>query len=282
MALREYFPATAWVVRTLTGRVARRVYLAIVALMLLASAVARVRTFMLTRKMHAVIQGLSKLRIDETSEDEVLRTVPYLVRSDWNSQVKRTVETGMVDEGIERVCYVKISNQRDWMAFENFAERFSSVEYAREGPKKSWMYSAANLLGYRYVGFAAAVIFFNGKVSRVSYGIANVLVLPESAADAGDVLSVKSIHARWAIYRQPFGVSSTLEQSPEFSVGGDDARASVLFTPEAAPEMASHAFHVNLSCFWGLSGCCRTTNRANSLARQECDRRRNSGAPEKQ
>ncbi len=252
MALRDHFPATVWVARALTGWIARRIYLAIFALMLAASAAVRIRTFVLTRKMHAVIQGLSKLRIDETSEDEVLRTVPYLVRGHSDRQVQRMRETGDVDEGVEGVCYVKISTEREWMAFENLAGRFSRVEYSRGGFPKSWIYSAANLLGYRYIGFAAVVILFNGKVSRVSYGIVNVLVFPEPA---GNVLSVKSVHARWEPYHHPFEISSTAEENPEFSVTGDDAHASVLFTREASPEMASHAFRVNLSCFWSLSGC---------------------------
>jgi len=35
--------------------------------------------------MEAVISGLSKLEIDNTSEEEVVRTVPYLVRWRWEA-----------------------------------------------------------------------------------------------------------------------------------------------------------------------------------------------------
>ncbi|MGA8072710.1 MAG: hypothetical protein WB995_04500 [Candidatus Acidiferrales bacterium] len=252
MALRGHFPATAWLARAFTGRIARRIYLAIVALIFTASAVARVRAFVLTRKMHAVIQGVSKLRIDETSEDEVLRTVPYLVRGDWSRQVQRTAETGDVDEGIEHAYFVKISNARDWLAFANFAGRFSRMEITRDGFPKSWICSVADLLGYRYVGFTATVIVLNGKVSSAGYGIANVLVFPEPL---GLALSVKSIHGIWGPYRSAFRTSSTSDEAREFDVSGDDAHLRLRFASEASPQLISHAYQVNLSCFWSLLGC---------------------------
>ena len=51
------------------------------------------------------------------------------------------------------------------------AWRFSSVEYS-----KSWIFTAADLLGYRYIGFGATVVLLDGKVSSIRYGIAGELV----------------------------------------------------------------------------------------------------------
>ena len=86
MAGRNYFPVSIWIWRTLTGRTARRVYVAVILLLVLATTVIRVHSYLLTRKFQAVISGLSKLHIDETTEEEVVRTVPYLGRAQCQSR----------------------------------------------------------------------------------------------------------------------------------------------------------------------------------------------------
>jgi len=78
MPLRDHFAASSWIGHALTGRTARQVYVTMVLLLLVATTVARAYSFVLTRRIQAVISGLSKLRIDETTEGEVVRTVPYL------------------------------------------------------------------------------------------------------------------------------------------------------------------------------------------------------------
>ena len=55
---------------------------------------------MLTRRMEAVISGLSKLEIDNTSEDEVVRTVAVWCVGNPEGQLKRTPKTGDIDAGI--------------------------------------------------------------------------------------------------------------------------------------------------------------------------------------
>jgi hypothetical protein len=84
MPLRDYFPASSWIGHALTGRTARRAYVTIFSLLLAATTVVRTYSFILTRRTQAVISGLSKLRIDETTEAELARTVPYLVRKNWD------------------------------------------------------------------------------------------------------------------------------------------------------------------------------------------------------
>jgi hypothetical protein len=252
MPLRDYFPASSWVVRAVTGRIPRRVYAAMVLVLLVASTAARVHSFVLTRKMQAVISGLSNLNIDETTEDEALREVPYLIRSKWDQHEGRNAEVGDVESGIERIYYVTISNQPDWMRFEVFAWRYSSVESSKDGHQKSWIFTAADLLGYRYIGFGAWVGVFNGKVSSIRYEIADELSMP---ATFGELVSVKSFHSRWAPYQHWFEVRSTEDESPEFIAGGNERHLAVSFAPQASPVLRSHIFRVNLSCFWSLLGC---------------------------
>ena len=252
MPFRDNFPASAWIWRVLTGRIACRVYVAIVVLLLIATIAFHIYSFVLTRRIEAVIAGLAKLRIDETTEDEVVRTVPYLIRGKQDRQVGQPVEAGPVDQGVERVFYVTFSNDSSWMAFEKFAERFSRVENTEDEPPKSWIFTAADLLGYRYVGFGAIVVLLDGKVSSIQYGIADKLGFPKALAD---IVSVRSAHAYWAPMRQGFGVSSTDDESPQFRAEGSDGHLTVSFTFDAPIELRSHAFHVDLNCFWSLFGC---------------------------
>lgn len=252
MPLHDYFPASTRIWRALTGGIARRVYVAFALLLLVLSTVARVYSFVLTRRIHAIISGLSNLHIDETTEEELMRTVPYLTRSKWDRRVDRNVEIGDVDTGVERFYYVTVSNEPNWMRFESFAGRFPNVGYSKDGRPKSWILTAADLLGYRYLGFGASVVLLNGKVSSVRYGIANELTVPQSF---GSIVSVRSVHARWAPYRTGFEVSSTDDESPQFNIGGDDNHLAVLFTPDASQALTSHVFKVDLNCFWSLVAC---------------------------
>jgi hypothetical protein len=247
MTIRNYLPASAWVWRTLTGRTARRVYLSILLLLFIVTVVAHVYSFVLTRRIHAVILGLSRITIDQTTEEEVLRTVPYLVRSKWDGNAYKTVEVGDVDTGVEHYYYVIISNEANWMRFERLAICFSKVGYPRD-----WILKVGDQLGYRYLFFSAEVMSLDGKVSRISYGIADQLAIPRGI---GNIVSVRSAHGFWAPLQTSFEVASTDEESPQFRVGGDGQHLTVSFAFDASPTLRSGAFQVDLSCFWSLFGC---------------------------
>lgn len=248
------------------GRTAGRIYLVAAVLLLVASAAIRLQSFILTRRIAAVVSALSKVRIDQTTEADLLRVVPYLVRGQSDRQVERSVEVGDVDEGLERFYYVTFSNKASWMRFETFAWRCSSVEYLKDGHPKSWVFTAASLLGYRYVGFGARVVLFNGRVSSISYGIADDLVFPQQL---GNIVSVRSVHGRWAPHQSGFEVSSTEDQNPQFSVSGSDRHLWLSFTFDAPPELKSHAFRVELSCFWSFSACDHSRQVAPLLSQDE-------------
>src|ERR1700690_452967 len=73
--------------RHATGRRARRVYLALLLLLVVFSGGVRVRSCLLTRRFQAVLSGLGKLKVDATSEEQLLKTVPYLVRDPRDSRL---------------------------------------------------------------------------------------------------------------------------------------------------------------------------------------------------
>ncbi len=240
-----------------TGRTARRVYLVLMFALLVTSAAARIYTFVLTRRMEAVVAGLSKLQIDESTEEDVRRTVPYLVRSQWGGQLKRTPETGDIDIGIEHGYFVAISNEPSWMKLGGLISPFVSccvnTTYTKDGYEHNWILTLTNLLGYQYVYFGASVVLLNGKVSSIRYGVQDRFGFPRQV---GEILAVKSVHSFWVSYRRGFGVSSTDDESPQFQVSGSEHYLGVSYTYDAPPELEAHAFKIELSCFWSLRGCC--------------------------
>jgi hypothetical protein len=250
MSLRDYFPTTVRIGHALTGRTARRIYLTFVVLLLVLTTVIRVRAFLYTRKIQAVIFGLSKLHIDETTEEEVVRTVPYLVRGARDRSVERNVEVGDVDSGVLRGYYFVISNDSDWKRFATFAERFSGVTYSKYDPPKSWIYTIADLFGYRYVSYSAGVTLLDGKVSSVRYEIGHELGFPRA-----NIVSVASVHGYWVPRQRGFEVPSTEDENPSFDVRGNDRWLRASYSPDASVVLRSHLFQVDLSCLWGLIGC---------------------------
>ncbi len=267
MKFHHSFPMTSWIWRALAGRIARRIYLVLVLALLATSAAVRIHTFMLARRMEAVIAGLSRLQIDKSTEEDVKQTVPYLVRWQWEGPLKRSPETADIDVGIEQGYSVAISNESSWMEFGRLISPFASccvnTTYTKDGYEHNWILALTNLLGYRYVYFGASVVLLNGRVSSISYGVQDRLGFPRQV---GTILTVKSVHSFWASYRRGFEVSSTDDESPQFRVGSGMSHLGVAYTFDASPDLVAHAFKVDLSCFWGIRGCLTPANIARSLA----------------
>jgi len=256
MSFRERFPATVWIWRTTTGRTARRVYLGIVLLALITSVIVRAHTYVLTRRMQAVIAGLSKLEIDKSTESDVVRTVPYLVRSPYGGQLKRSVETGDIDTGTAQHYYATLTNEANWMLFGRYMEPLVQccvrTRYTKDGYDRSWLLTLANLMGYRYVYFSALVTLLDGKVSGISYGVMDRMGFPRPVFE---IVSVKSAHSFYGPLQTGFRVQSTDDESPQFRVHGGEHGIGVTYTVDAPHELTAHAFQVDLSCFWALRRC---------------------------
>jgi len=249
MLFANRFPATVWVWRRITSPFARRTYLAIVLLLLAVTVIARVRTYVLTRRIHAVLNGLEHLRIDQTTEDELLRTVPYLVRG----QRDRPLGTST-----ERTYYLVISNEFDWLLFDRFA-----FERPAEMLPGTWLFTVADWLGYRYLRFRGGVILLDGKVSSIGYGIAPALGFPMQVSE---IVAVRSVHGFWSQRRRSIEVTSGDDESPQYRIeggneptgvkpGGGNQFLRITYTFDAPADLTSRAFNADLSCFWGLFGC---------------------------
>jgi hypothetical protein len=234
MSTKRHFPFLRWIAGRLTGRWARRIYIAIILVLLCLTTTARLRSYMMARRIQAVLHGLAEVHIDQTSEEQLLKTVPYLTRSehDWKAV------------GIEQHWYyTNISNESDRLL----------PRLIGYGPQ--WLARIAYWMGYRYMNFDASVLIHDGKVSSVRYGLAREWAAPRALSY---IVSAKSAHGFWLPYEHHFHVTSQDDESPQYRADGDDKRLSVTFTNDAPPELRRRAFQLNLSCFWSLRGCGET------------------------
>jgi hypothetical protein len=119
----------------------------------------------------------------------------------------------------------------------------------------------AYVLGLRHLSFTASVTVLDGTVSSVRYDVEpdvfigwplSYLVVARSTHGFwrnGDLVPVSSVDDESPAYR--FGI---LAGGGSF-IAGTDSSIGVAYTSDAPREKVSHAFHVDLSCFWNLHGC---------------------------
>lgn len=233
MSFGELFPATSWVGRVITHKIARRIYLFIILLVFAAAGAARVSSLVLIRRIHRVLAGLEQLQIDRTTEAELLRTVPYLERNqyEWRDGF-----------GFRRSYNEGISN--------------ASFMWRVGGPlEANWRRTLTDWIGFRSVNFSANVELRDGKVSRVSYGIFLHHGYP------WDSVYVTSFHGIWARDRG-VAVSSVDDESPQYHVAGDEKQLRVEYAFDGPPNVVSHTFDLHLACLLSLRGCKSTRDLA--------------------
>jgi hypothetical protein len=250
--------------RHATGRCARGVGLILILALVGLSAGIRLRSYLLSRKIQAVLTALEQLRIDTTKEDELSRTVPYLVREPHERR-----------EGAHLLRFYEaaLTNERDYYRWIRWVPRFvldlwpPQIKEAGRLNDIKWnamdlSLKAAYILGWRYLSFSAFVTVFDGKVSKIWYGIEPDVFL---GWPKGYLVTAHSTHGFWMGHHLPLPVSSADDESyrfgfiaSEFSwfVGDDtNINISAAYRPDAPREKVSHAYHVDLSCFWSLRGC---------------------------
>jgi hypothetical protein len=245
--------AAIW--RFATGRRARRLYLAVILLVVALSGVIRVRSFLLTRKIQAVISGLQQLRVDVSPEEAVL-ALPYLPLQ--NRQ-----------QGSVVTYAAQLSNRDDWYWINEYGSLLWPFEWPFdfEKPRVTKWQSlsmplwAAYVLGWRNISFEAHVTVVDRVVSSVQYAI-EPDVLVKFPADY--MVAVRSVHALWGS-AVPVPIGDVDDEAPAYRFGG---RAGILtsqlgaggaiglaYTPDAPRDVVVHAFDARLRCFWDLFGC---------------------------
>src|SRR6185312_3167417 len=104
MNFKAHFPLSTLAFRKLSGRSARRIYISVLAVLLCVTTVVRVRTYLMVRRIQKVLDELAEIRINQTTEQELLKKMPYLIRSQYDLKGNGIVE---------RRYYVEISNESD-------------------------------------------------------------------------------------------------------------------------------------------------------------------------
>jgi hypothetical protein len=237
--------------RMLTSWRALRLLLALPLLAVLLLTVGlRVHSYLLTRKIQAVLSGLERLRMDRTSEQELLKTVPYVVRQNFE---------GHTSSGTERSSFyqVRISNEDEilWLFRVLSTRPFQLLWpwHAHEGAGEPWTVPlrGAYWLGFRYVEFGAWVHVVDGRVSNIDYVVDRDMLF---GWPLDPLVSVRSAHGFWERHLL-LPVTSADDESPRYRVSGDAKYLLVAYTPDAPRDLVQHAFHLDLSCFWDLRGC---------------------------
>jgi hypothetical protein len=187
----------------------------------------------MARKIEAVLRGFAEVNLDQTTEEQFMKTVPYLAQKDWTDQ-------GGV---LHHWFIVHISNESD--LWQSWIMRL----------RVEWLGYVADWLGYRFMSFDAAVLMQDGKVTHVEYGLANHWVRPEYAGYTGYIVSARSVHGYWIDRRVSYLMSSQDDESPQYRPSGNANALFVTYTADAPFETTQHVFHLNLKCFWGLRHC---------------------------
>ena len=259
---RSRLPWATAACRRATGRHARRFYFALLLLLVTLSGGIRVRSYLLARKIQVVLAGLEQVRIDATTEAQLLKALPHLVRDPRDFRIGAHVHRGYE---------LKLSNEDDmWLAY-RLRGVFLSLwplrqNVPRDIPSDKWAVldlplKIAYVLGLRHLSFAADVTVLDGTVSSVQYHL-------EPDVFVGWPLSylvvARSTHGFWR-NRGLVPVSSPDDESPAYRFGalagggsfiaGADSSIGVAYTPDAPREKVLQAFQVDLSCFWSLRGC---------------------------
>lgn len=240
MSEKTLFPFSRWTIGVLTGRRARRTYTAVLLFLLLLTSAARLRSYLMARSIQDVLRGLAEIRVDQTTEEQLTKMVPYLIQKEGGAG-------GVSHRGF----FVHISNETDRLP----RALLIALSSSRSEGLMVFLEHLADWSGYRFMSFDAGVLVRDGKVVQVDYGLANQWVRPLYPAYVGYVVSARSVHGFWLPRQIPFSVSSDDDESPQYRPSGDKNGLYVIYTNDAPPKLTDRVFQLNLGCFWGLSGC---------------------------
>ena len=221
--------ATRWLWRHIRSHWACRIYLVILAIILISAVLFRVEAAIFQQRVDALMASLSSLRIGETSKAEALSLIPGLAKS----------------SGARGECHAEecLSIEIQGSTISLWLLRLAGRTH-HELPS-----SLLNWWGVRYWSLLSDVDFTSDRVSHLSYG---VWLSTRRAPALSATVSLKSqISDR--------RLSDEVDESPNYVVGHTsnwpDSNRQVSLTRDAPPELAKHAFDIQLRCLSSLAGC---------------------------
>jgi len=207
----------------------------------------RVQAFLFESKVHSVVSRLERLQLDQSSEREVLRSLPELKPGIvWNFYVNgRPDETCHGDS-----CYVL----RDGNVWNGLVFRLRE----RMNYQRDWIFWSLYWLGHRYQSFASYVEIRNGKVSRYEYALA----VSDQEYPLGGLVGVHVLGADRASFPAGYGFFDDYSEIAGFRTRQPSNMIGkvlyVAFTPSAQATQIHAAFDVHLDCLWSSRGCSAT------------------------
>jgi hypothetical protein len=233
MRLRTVFPATAWLLMGLASKPARRIYICVLAVVLIPAVALRIEAMVFQFRVLKLTSALSTLRIGVTSKNETVSRVPGL----------RVVRGTSKDYhcGADECFAVTIPNSRlsNW------------IFVPRSGDEHRTLNSVLRWLGFRYWEVSASVDFSSGRVSDFGYR----LILSADPSNYPGALII-NVWSRTDVTERL--LSWNVDESPNYIVypgKWPDFQTGVYFTRDAPGELLGHAFDLRLRCLWSLAGC---------------------------
>jgi hypothetical protein len=210
-----------------------------------------------------VLTGLGQVRVDQTTEEQLMKAVPYLVPNDPQSPA---LPVG------HRSFRVDISNADYYYGWARLIPAVVlslwPVHDSNFPVKNKWNvltfpFKVAYAIGWRHLSFSAYVTVLKGTVWSTGYNLEPDVLI---GYPLSYFVAVHSVHG---LYRdrgsRPVPVHSTDDERPEFRfgavadrfsmLGGPDSAIGVAYTTDAPRDLIDHAFQVDLHCSWGLRGC---------------------------
>jgi len=233
MSLRAVFPATAWLLTRLVSKPARRIYICILAVVLIPAVMLRIEAIVFQFRVLKLTSALSALRIGVTSKSEAVSRIQGL----------RVVGGASKDYHCPAdECFaVAIPNSRlsDWIFVPTFNDEHRTIN------------SVMRWWGFRIWDVSASVDFTSGTVSDLGYR----LTVSKDRSDYPGAVMV-NVWSRADVTEKFF--SWDVDESPNYIVypgkWADDQRG-IYFTRDTPAGLLGHAFDVRLRCLWSLAGC---------------------------
>ena len=234
MSFGEMFPATSWLWRRASSRLACRLYFAILALVCVPAIAFRMEAALFQRSVLKATSALSSLRIAVTSQTDALPRVAGLNLDRQSSSISNC----------EAEECVSISTQGSWLC--------RHVLVPLGGGGHQTLFAILSRWGIRCRSFEGHINFNSGMVSGIGY---RLWISTDHADIPGaiiiDVSSKKRI-AHWEF-------SPEADESPYYQVRPawkwPDLVTGITFSADAPTELVSHAFDLKLGCVWSLTGC---------------------------
>jgi hypothetical protein len=236
-----------WAVRSL---------LALLFLLVVISIGLRTYSYFVTREIYAVISGFERVRIDSTTEAQLIEMVPQLVLEN----------TGQNAPDARKYYRAEISNRAAF--YRSMWWVPSSLLMPNDLSEDKWTFTPpalkiAYLMGWRNVVFGGSAIVVNGIVRQIGFGMEPDVI---TGFPRPSFFNAGTDHAFWAEHaRKQVPVDDSADEQPQLRFGrvagefswftGTDDFIAVVYTPEAPRDLVAHAFRVDLTCFWGLRGC---------------------------